>query len=115
MELIKTWIDLIILLYSRNVDTMDLFMLPRDIRCRVLSLLLGAVKIERDQHIVRDSVLFCFYPFIPNINICILITLLTYFVLHVGRICSSKHKLNWSLVIICSILMPYMLDKLVVW
>ena len=32
---------------------MDLFMLPRDIRCRVLSLLLGAVKIERDQHIVR--------------------------------------------------------------
>ena len=44
---------LIRLLFYRNVDTMDLFMLPRDIRCRVLSLLLGAVKIERDQHIVR--------------------------------------------------------------
>lgn len=36
------------------MDTMDLFMLPRDIKCRVLSLLLGAVKIERDQHIVSD-------------------------------------------------------------
>ena len=42
-------------LFSRNVDTMDLFMLPRDIRCRVLSLLLGAVKIERDQYIVSHE------------------------------------------------------------
>ena len=43
-------------LVSRNVDTMDLFMLPRDVRCRVLSLLLGAVKIERDQHIVSKAI-----------------------------------------------------------
>ena len=42
----------------RNVDTMDLFMLPRDIRCRMISLLLGAVKIERDQHIVSHA-LYC--------------------------------------------------------
>ena len=37
---------------------MDLFMLPRDIRCRVLSLLLGAVKIERDQYIVSEAALY---------------------------------------------------------
>ena len=30
-------------------------MLPRDIRCRMISLLLGAVKIERDQHIVSHA------------------------------------------------------------
>ena len=42
----------------RNVDTMDLFMLPRDIRCRLISLLLGAVKIERDQHIVSGAIRF---------------------------------------------------------
>lgn len=40
------------ILFFRNVDTMDVFMLPRDVRCRLISLLLGAVKIERDQHIV---------------------------------------------------------------
>lgn len=45
-------------LFSRNVDTMDLFMLPRDIRCRVLSLLLGAVKIERDQYMVSEAALY---------------------------------------------------------
>ena len=39
----------------QNVDTMELFMLPRDIRCRMISLLLGAVKIERDQHIVSHA------------------------------------------------------------
>ena len=41
-----------VICFLRNVDTMDLFMLPREIRCRVVSLLLGAVKIERDQHVV---------------------------------------------------------------
>lgn len=35
-------------------------MLPRDIRCRVISLLLGAVKIERDQHIVSGA-LYCYF------------------------------------------------------
>ena len=43
------------MLCFRNVDTMDVFMLPRDIRCHVISLLLGAVKIERDQHVVSDT------------------------------------------------------------
>ena len=35
-------------------------MLPRDVRCRLISLLLGAVKIERDQHIVSVTFLLTF-------------------------------------------------------
>lgn len=49
--LLQQTLDVARLRKIRNLDTMDLFMLPRDIKCRVLSLLLGAVKIERDQHI----------------------------------------------------------------
>ena len=45
---------------------MDLFMLPRDIKCRVLSLLLGAVKIERDQHIVSDTYINPYKLFISD-------------------------------------------------
>lgn len=48
------------ILFFRNVDTMDVFMLPRDVRCRLISLLLGAVKIERDQHIVSVTFLLTF-------------------------------------------------------
>ncbi|XP_073227424.1 uncharacterized protein [Porites lutea] len=54
----------------RNVDTMDLFMLPRDIRCRVLSLLLGAVKIERDQHIdggLYNRLYLCLYDLVADL------------------------------------------------
>ncbi|EDO32281.1 predicted protein [Nematostella vectensis] len=35
----------------RSIETMDVFMFSREIRCRIVSLLLGAVKIERDQSI----------------------------------------------------------------
>ena len=52
------------ILFFRNVDTMDVFMLPRDVRCRLISLLLGAVKIERDQHIVSETFFFIFAKWI---------------------------------------------------
>ena len=38
-------------------------MLPRDIRCHVISLLLGAVKIERDQHIVSGALIVALFPY----------------------------------------------------
>lgn len=59
-------------------------MLPRDIRCRVISLLLGAVKIERDQHIVsvQYSLNFC--------NLLIRIVVLKLFKLKF--VCSFEHQ-----------------------
>ena len=43
------------LFVRRNVELMDVFLLPREVRSRVVSLLLSGVKIERDQHIVSSA------------------------------------------------------------
>ena len=32
----------------RKVYTMDLFLLPKDVRCRIVCILLGAVKVDKD-------------------------------------------------------------------
>ena len=58
------------ILFFRNVDTMDVFMLPRDVRCRLISLLLGAVKIERDQHIVSITFSLIFAKRVVLKNFC---------------------------------------------
>ncbi|KAL9951583.1 hypothetical protein ACROYT_G044267 [Oculina patagonica] len=68
--LVQQTLDIARLRKIRNVDTMDLFMLPRDIRCRVISLLLGAVKIERDQHIdggLYNRLYLCLYDLVADL------------------------------------------------
>ena len=42
-------------LYSNGFDIMELFLMPSGPQCRVLSLLLSAVKIDRDDHKVSTS------------------------------------------------------------
>jgi len=38
----------------RKVYTMDLFLLPKDIRCRIVCILLGAVKLDKDSKEVKN-------------------------------------------------------------
>ncbi|PFX19137.1 hypothetical protein AWC38_SpisGene16452 [Stylophora pistillata] len=68
--LVQQTLDITRLRKIRNVDTMDVFMLPRDVRCRVISLLLGAVKIEHDQHIdggLYNRLYLCLYDLVADL------------------------------------------------
>ncbi|RMX53205.1 hypothetical protein pdam_00020636, partial [Pocillopora damicornis] len=68
--LVQQTLDIARLRKIRNVDTMDVFMLPRDVRCRLISLLLGAVKIERDQHIdggLYNRLYLCLYDLVADL------------------------------------------------
>ena len=53
-------------LLHRNVQTMDLFLLPRSLRSKVVSLLVSAVKIDREENEVSWKLLVGFlghHPF----------------------------------------------------
>ena len=53
-------------LLHRNVQTMDLFLLPRSLRSKVVSLLVSAVKIDREENEVSLQLMMCFlghHPF----------------------------------------------------
>ena len=43
----------VLLIHCRKVYTMDLFLLPKDVRCRIVCILLGAVKVDKDAKEVR--------------------------------------------------------------
>ena len=47
------------LLFSRKVYTMDLFLLPKDVRCRIVCILLGAVKVDKDAKEVCFLLTYC--------------------------------------------------------
>lgn len=68
--LVQQTLDVARLRKIRNIDTMDLFMLSREVRCRVLSLLLSAVKIERDQQIgggLYNRLYLCLYDLVADL------------------------------------------------
>ena len=46
----------VLLIHYRKVYTMDLFLLPKDVRCRIVCILLGAVKVDKDAKEVKPTV-----------------------------------------------------------
>ena len=57
-------------LLHRNVQTMDLFLLPRSLRSKVVSLLVSAVKIDREENEVSLQLMVGFFQGTIRLTIC---------------------------------------------
>lgn len=55
--------------FYRQVFSMDLFLLPRDVRCLLVCILLGAVKIDKDDKEVGLSFYFTVVSFVVRMSL----------------------------------------------